>query len=110
MATSGTGTPSANEPNEDQTGVGVTVGGGLPADGRDMGATTGTRDTAGAEEAREAAAAAPREEEARIRADMETQRLSRTPEDIATRQEKIRSLRDRRAAEEEDRRRQARVG
>ncbi len=49
MATLGTGTPSAKEPNEDQTGVGVTVGGGLPADGQDMGATAGTGDTAGEE-------------------------------------------------------------
>ncbi len=78
MAMSGTGTPSANEPNEHQTGVSVTVGGGFPVDGRDMGATT--VDTVGAEEVREAAAAALREEEARIRADMETKRLSRTPE------------------------------
>jgi hypothetical protein len=71
MATSGTGTPSANEPKEDQTGVGATVGGGPPADGQDMGATTGASDTAGAQEAQEAAAASLREEEARIRADME---------------------------------------
>ena len=58
MATSGTGTPSAKEPKEDQTGVGATVGGGLPADGRDMGATVGASDTAragGAQAARERA-------------------------------------------------------
>jgi hypothetical protein len=58
MATSGTGTPSANEPKEDQTGVGATVGGSLPADERDMGATTATSDTAragGAQAAREGA-------------------------------------------------------
>ncbi len=89
----GTGTPSANEPNEDQTGVGVTVGGVLPADGQDMGATAGTGDTFGAEGAREAAAAALREEEAWIRADMETTRLNRTPEDIVARQEKLRLIR-----------------
>jgi hypothetical protein len=58
MATSGTGTPSAKEPKEDQTGVSATVGGGLPADGQDMGATTATSNTAragGAQEARERA-------------------------------------------------------
>ncbi len=58
MATSGTGVPSAKEPKEDQAGVGATVGGGLPADGRDMGATTATSDTAragGAQVAREGA-------------------------------------------------------
>ncbi len=49
----------------------------------------------------EAAAAALREKEARIRADMETTRLTRTPEDIAARQERIRSIRERQAAEEE---------
>jgi hypothetical protein len=58
MATLGTGTPSANGPKENQTGVGVTVGGSLPADGRDMGATAGASDTAragGAQVARETA-------------------------------------------------------
>jgi hypothetical protein len=49
MATMGTGTPSANEPNEDQTGVGVTVGSGLPAEGQDTGATTDAGGTARAE-------------------------------------------------------------
>jgi hypothetical protein len=48
MATSGSGPPSANEPKEDQAGVSATVGGSLPADGRDMGAATATSDTAGA--------------------------------------------------------------
>jgi hypothetical protein len=100
MATSGTGTPSANEPKEDQTGVGSTVGGGPPADGQDLGATTGASDTAGAQEAQEAAAAALREEEARIRADMETSRLSRFTGDVSARQEIIRSIRERRTAVE----------
>jgi hypothetical protein len=54
MATTGTGTPSTNEPNKDQAGVGVAAGGSLPADGQDMGATVGTGGTAGAEGAREA--------------------------------------------------------
>ncbi len=48
MATTGTRTPSAKEPREDQAGVSATVGCGRPADGRDMGATTATSDTAGA--------------------------------------------------------------
>jgi hypothetical protein len=39
MVTTGAGMPSANEPNEDQTEVGVTVGGSLPPEGQDMGAT-----------------------------------------------------------------------
>jgi hypothetical protein len=46
MATTGTRTPSAKEPKEDQAGVGATVSGGLPADRREMGATTATSDTA----------------------------------------------------------------
>jgi hypothetical protein len=48
MATTGTRTPLAKEPKEDQAGVSATVGGSQPADGRDMGATTATSDTAGA--------------------------------------------------------------
>ena len=48
MATTGTRTPSAKEPREDQAGVSAAVGGSQPADGRDMGATTATTDTAGA--------------------------------------------------------------
>jgi hypothetical protein len=48
MATTGTRTPLAKEPREDQAGVSATVGGSQPADGRDMGATTATSDTAGA--------------------------------------------------------------
>jgi hypothetical protein len=51
MATTGTGTPLANEPNEDQTGVSVTAGSGLPAEGLDTGATAGDGETARAEEA-----------------------------------------------------------
>ncbi len=58
MATSGSGSgsglPSAKEPKEDQTGVSATVGGSLPADGRDMGATTATSDTVRAGEAQAA--------------------------------------------------------
>jgi hypothetical protein len=58
MATSGSGSPSAKEPKKDQTGVSANVGGSLPTDGRDMGATTATSDTAragGAQAAREGA-------------------------------------------------------
>ncbi len=58
-------------------------------------------DTARAREAQEAAAAALREEDARTRADMETSRLSRSTGDTSARQEMIRSIRARRAAEEE---------
>jgi hypothetical protein len=54
MATTGTKTLSAKEPKEDQAVVDATIGGGLPADGRDMGATTATSDTAGAKGAQEA--------------------------------------------------------
>ncbi len=52
MATTGTGTQSAEEPREDQAGVGETVGGSLPVDGRDIGAKTATSDTAGGKERR----------------------------------------------------------
>ena len=101
MATPGSGPPSANEPKEDQIVVSATDGGGPPAEGGDMGATTGAGDTAGAWEAQEAAAAALREEDARTRADLETSRLSRSTGDTSARQEMIRSIRARRAAEEE---------
>jgi hypothetical protein len=58
MVTAGTRTPLAKEPKEDQAGVGATVGGSLPKDRRDMGATTATSDTAragGAQAAQEGA-------------------------------------------------------
>jgi hypothetical protein len=52
MATTGTGTPSAIEPTEDQgTEVDVTVGSGLPVDRPDLGATADADDTARAREA-----------------------------------------------------------
>ncbi len=60
----------------------------------------GANDTAGTQEAQEAAAAALREEEARMRANMETSRLSRSTGDTSAHQEMIRSIRERRAAEE----------
>ena len=85
MATPGSGPPSANEPKEDQIVVSATDGGGPPADGQDMGATTDAGDTAGTQEAQEAAAAALREEEAPTRADMETSRLSRSTGDTSAR-------------------------
>jgi hypothetical protein len=66
-----------------------------------MGATADAGGTAGAEGAQEAATAALREEEARKGADMETSRLSRNSGDISARQEMIRSIRERRMAEEE---------
>jgi len=52
MVMTGTGTPSAIEPTEDQgTEVGVTVSSSLPIDRRDLGATADTDDTARAREA-----------------------------------------------------------
>jgi hypothetical protein len=66
-----------------------------------MGATADAGGTAGAEGAQEAAAAALREEEAWKGADMETSRLSRNSGDISARQEMIRSIHERRMAEEE---------
>jgi hypothetical protein len=105
MATTATGMPSANEPNEDQTEVGMTVGGSLPAEGQDMGATSSTGESARAGEAQvaqerasqewdrtqraalleqveEAAAAAMRDE----RTDQETRRSTRTLKDITAHQ------------------------
>jgi hypothetical protein len=90
-------TLSAIGPIEDQTGADVIVGGGLPADRQDMGATTGTSDKVGTQEA---AAAALREEKVQIRADLETTRPTRNPEDIAARQEKLRSIHERITTEE----------
>ncbi len=101
MATTGTGTPSTNEPEEEQAGAGVAGGSGPPAGGQDLGATADAGNAAGAGGAQEAAAAALRKEEAWIRADMETTRLSWNPGDTTARQEMIRSIRERRAAEEE---------
>jgi hypothetical protein len=64
------------------------------------GSYNGASDTAGTQEAQEAAAAALREEEARMRANMVTSRLSRSNGNTSARQEMIRSIRERRAAEE----------
>jgi hypothetical protein len=100
MATSGSGPPLTSESKEDQIVVGATVGSSPPADGRDMGAKTGASDTSGTQEAQEAAAAALREEEARMRANMETSRLSWSTGDTSARQEMIRSICECRTAEE----------
>jgi hypothetical protein len=54
MATTGTGTPLANEPNKHRTEAGANTGSGLPPEGQDTGATAGTIGTARAEGAREA--------------------------------------------------------
>jgi hypothetical protein len=97
MATTGTGTPSTNEPIEDQAGVSVATGGGLPADRQDTGAGSAAR----AEGAQDAAGAALCEKEARKRVDMETSRLSQNPLNTRVRQEMICSIRERRIAEEE---------
>jgi hypothetical protein len=51
MATTGTGTPSAIGPIEDQTGADVIVCSGLPAEGRDLGAAVSTSGAARAGEA-----------------------------------------------------------
>ncbi len=66
-----------------------------------MGATADAGCLTGAGGAQEAAAAALREEEARKGANMETSRLSRNSGDVSARQEMIRSIRERRMAEEE---------
>ncbi len=58
MATAGSGSPSAIEPNQDRTEVGVAVGGSLSPEGRDTGATSGIGESAragGAQAARERA-------------------------------------------------------
>jgi hypothetical protein len=85
MVTTGTGMPMTNGPEEEQAGAGATGGSGLPAEEQDLGATGGAGGTAGAEGAQ----AALREEEARIRVDMEKTRLARTPEDVAAHQERL---------------------
>ena len=66
-----------------------------------MGATADAGGMNGAEGAHEAAEGALQGEETRKGADMETSRLSRNPGDISARQEMIRSIRERRMAEEE---------
>jgi hypothetical protein len=90
--------PVAIEPNEDQTGVDVIVSGGLPADGRDLGAAADTGDTARAEEAQtaqEEVTAALSDEETRNRADLETRRSTRTLKDITARQKDLRVIGER---------------
>jgi hypothetical protein len=49
MATKGTGTPSANGPEEEQAGTSMTSGRGLPAEGQDLRATASTGGAARAE-------------------------------------------------------------
>jgi hypothetical protein len=109
MATTGThqslGTPSAIGPIEDQAGADVIVLSGLPVEGQDLEATADASSTARVEEeqqeAREATAATLSNEEMWIRADLEMTRPTRTPEDIAPRQEKLCSIHEQRKAEEE---------
>ncbi len=101
MATAGDGTPPTNESSENRAGADVAAGGGLPAGRQDMGATADAGGMNGAEGAHEAAEGALQGEETRKGADMETSRLSRNPGDISARQEMIRSIRERRMAEEE---------
>jgi phosphopantothenoylcysteine synthetase/decarboxylase len=95
MAIAGREMPLANEPNEDQTGVDVIVRGGLPADGQDLGAAADTGDAARAEEVQAA-------QETRKRADLVVRKSTHTPEDVAARQEKLRVIQERRAAEDEN--------
>jgi hypothetical protein len=105
MATTGTGTPSAIRPIEDQTGADVIVRSGLPAEGQDLGAAASTSGAARAEEAQmaqEKGAAEFRDEETRKRADVKARRSSHTLEDIAADEEKLRVFRERRSAEEEE--------
>jgi hypothetical protein len=59
MATAGSGSPLAKGPKEDQAGVSAAVGGSLPADGQDMGATTAARGTVRAGGAQAAQEGAP---------------------------------------------------
>jgi hypothetical protein len=54
MEMTGTGTPSAMGPTEDQNGADVTVSSGSPADGQDLAAAAGAGDAARAEGAQEA--------------------------------------------------------
>ncbi len=61
MAATGKGTLLTRGPDESQAGVSVAVGGGMPADGRGMGATTATSDTARAGGAQAAREGAPRQ-------------------------------------------------
>jgi hypothetical protein len=76
MATAGEGTPPTIESSENRAGADMAAGGGLPA-GTGTGGSGGTA------------------------ADTETSRLSRGPGDVSARQEMIRSIRERRIAEEE---------
>ncbi len=100
MATAGEGTPPTIESSENRAGADVAAGGGLPAEGQDMGATVGAGGMNKAEGAQEVGAGAP-QGGGGAAADMETSRLSRNPGDVSERQEMIRSIRERRMAEEE---------
>ncbi len=100
MATAGEGTPPTIDSSENRAGADVAAGGGLPAGGQDMGATADAGGMNKAEGAQEAGAGT-QQGGGGAAADMEKSRLSRNPGDVSTRQEMVRSIRERRMAEEE---------
>ncbi len=95
----GEGTPLTIESSENRAGADMAAGGGLPADGQGRGATAGVGGMSKDEGAQEAGAGTGGS--GGRTADMETSSLSRGPGDVSARQEMIRSIRERRMAEEE---------
>jgi hypothetical protein len=95
MATSGSGPPSAIEPNQDRTEVGVAVGGSLSPEGRDMGATSGIGESARSGGAQAARERAPHQRGKAQRAAL----LEQTEEEKKTAQQaRLASIREQRAS------------
>ncbi len=100
MASAGGGTPPTIESSENRTEADANAGGSLPPGGQDMGATADAGGGNKTEGAREAGTGAP-QESGGTAADQETSRLSQNSGNSSARQEMIRSIRERRMAEEE---------
>ncbi len=95
----GEGTPPTIESSENRAGADMAAGGGLPAEGQDRGATADVGGMSMDESAKGAGAGTGGS--GGTKADTKTSKPSRGSGDISARQEMIRSIRERRMAEEE---------
>ncbi len=94
----GEGTPPTIESSENRAGADMAAGGGLPVEGQDRGDTADVGSMSVDEGAQETGTGAGGS--GGTAADTETSRPSRGSGDISARQEMIRSIRERRMAEE----------
>ena len=95
----GEGTPPTVESSENRAGADMAAGGGLPADGQDRGATADVGGMSVNEGEQSSGAGAGGS--GGTAAGTETSKPSRDSGDVSARQEMIRSIRERRMAEEE---------